>query len=330
MPNAADEGTDARGRARQGAVADESMDARGRTPQGIVAEQWVTVATGLTEARANELALVLTARNVPFQRQAGLRGWELWVPLADAPTAATELTLYRHENAKAIGTRPLEEVGAGRPGVVWYVATLLGVFFALHVDLFQRDWLAAGRLQAGPFWDGEWWRAVTALTVHRDLDHLGGNLAFGAFFGYFVGKYFGNGFGWLAVLLASTGANALNAWVESPAHRSIGASTAVFAALGMLATYTWRRGYLRDTPWRSRIAPIVASLGLLAFTGTAGENTDLGAHLFGFIAGLGMGLAVARFAAVEWLSDARVQRVCGALTVLLLVLAWAVGLTVAG
>ena len=79
-----------------------------RAPE-MVAEQWVTVATGLTEARANELALVLTARNVPFQRQAGLRGWELWVPLADAPTAATELTLYRHENAKAVGTRPLEE-----------------------------------------------------------------------------------------------------------------------------------------------------------------------------------------------------------------------------
>jgi hypothetical protein len=87
---------------------------------------------------------------------------------------------------------------------------------------------------------------------------------------------------------------------------------------------------LRDTPWRSRIAPIVASLGLLAFTGTGGENTDLGAHLFGFIMGLAMGLVIARFAAVELLSNPRVQRVCGALTVLLLAGAWAWGLTVAG
>ena len=293
-------------------------------------EQWVTIATRLSEARANELALVLTARGIPFQRQAGLTGWELWVPLADAPAAANELTLYRHENAKAVGVRPLEEVGAARAGVVWYVATLLAVFFALHVALFQRDWLGAGRLEAGALWDGEWWRAVTALTVHLDLDHLGGNLAFGAFFGYFVGKYFGNGFGWLAVLLASTGANVLNAWVQGPAHRSIGASTAVFAALGMLATYTWRRGYLRDTPWRSRIAPIVASIGLLAFTGTAGENTDLGAHLFGFIAGLGTGLCVARFASVEWLREPRVQRACGALAASLLVSAWVAGLLAAG
>ena len=294
------------------------------------AEQWVTIATGLTEARANELGLVLTARNVPFHRQAGLHGWELWVPLADAPAAANELTLYRHENLKPVGTRPLEEVGAGRSGVLWYVATLVAVFFALHTDLFDRDWLAAGRLEAGPFWGGEWWRAVTALTVHLELAHLGGNLAFGAFYGYFVGRYLGSGVGWLAVLLAASGANALNAWVESPAHRSIGASTAVFAALGLLATYTWRRGYLRGTPWRARIAPIVASIGLLAFTGTTGENTDLGAHLFGFIAGLATGLGLARFAPVEWLRTARVQRVAGALAALLLVAAWITGLVADG
>jgi membrane associated rhomboid family serine protease len=293
-------------------------------------EQWVTVATGLTEARANELALVLIARNLPFQRQAGPKGWELWVPLPDASAAAHELTLYRHENLKPVGARPLEEVAAGRAGVLWYVATLIVVFFALHTDLFNLDWLAAGRLEAGPFWDGEWWRAVTALTVHVELAHLGGNLAFGAFYGYFVGRYLGVGVGWLAVLLAASGANALNAWVESPAHRSIGASTAVFAALGMLATYTWRRGYLRGTPWRSRIAPIVASIGLLAFTGTAGENTDLGAHLFGFIAGLATGLALARFASVEWLRTPRVQRVAGAFAVLLLVAAWVAGLVVDG
>ncbi len=295
------------------------------------AEQWVTVATRLTEARVNELALVLTARGVPYQRQPGLGGgWELWVPLGMAPVAATELTLYRHENARQIGSRPIEEVGAGRAGVVWYVATLLAVFFALHTDLFNRDWLGAGRLEAGPLLGGEWWRAVTALTLHIELDHLGGNLAFGAFFGYFIGRYLGHGVGWLAVLLAAGGANLLNAWAQGPAHRSIGASTAVFAALGLLAAYTWRRGFLRDTPWRARIAPIVAGLGLLAFTGTAGENTDLGAHLFGFIAGIVLGVAIAQLVPTAWLKNARVQRLCGAAAALVLVAAWAVGLSVAG
>jgi membrane associated rhomboid family serine protease len=311
-------------------AADEGRDARGRATQGPLVEQWVTVATRLTEARVNELALVLTARGVPYQRQLVLSGWELWVPLGHAPAAATELTLYKHENARQIGSRPLDEVGAGRAGVLWYVATLLAVFFALYAGLFDRDWLSAGRLDAGPLLAGEWWRAVTALTLHVELAHLGGNLAFGAFFGYFVGRYLGHGVGWLAVLLAASTANAINAWVQSPVHRSIGASTAVFAALGLLVAYTWRRGFLRDTPWRARIAPIVAGLGLLAFTGTAGENTDLGAHLFGFLAGLGLGGALGHFVPVAWLKSVRVQRVCGALAALLLVAAWGAGLRAAG
>lgn len=297
---------------------------------GRSAEQWVTVATGLSEARVNELALVLTARGVPYERQPALRGWELWVPLADAPAAAAELTLYAHENARQVGQRPLEEVGAGKSGVAWYAATLLVVYFALHNDLFGLDWLRAGRLAAGPLLDGEWWRAVTALTLHVELDHLAGNLAFGAFFGYFVGRYLGHGVGWLAVVVSAATGNLLNALLQSPAHNSIGASTAVFAALGMLVAYTWRRGYLRDTPWRARVAPIVAGLGLLAFTGTAGEHTDLGAHLFGFIGGIAFGTALAQLAPVAWLKRPAVQRLCGAAAALLLGAAWVAGLRADG
>jgi membrane associated rhomboid family serine protease len=294
-----------------------------------VAEQWVTVATGLTDARANELALVLIARNVPFERRLVSSGWEIWVPLAAAPAAAAELTLYRHENAREIGARPLDEIGNGKPGVVAYVATLLTVFLSVDAGLFDLDWLRAGRLEAGAVLAGEWWRVVTALTVHVELDHLLGNLAFGSFFGYAVGRYLGGGVGWLTVIASAAVANGLNAWVEAPTHRSIGASTAVFAALGLLVAYTWRRGFLRHTPWRARIAPIVAGLGLLAFTGTAGENTDLGAHLFGFIVGFGGGLVLAR-ASTAWLQSRAVQRACAVLAAMLVLAVWAVGLAVDG
>ena len=120
------------------------MDPRGSRTPSAAADQWVTVAIGLTDARANELALVLTARNVPFQRQPGPRGWELWVPVADAPAAAAELTLYAHENARQIGVRPLEEVGAGKAGVAWY-GRLASAVTALQP---QRPLDLAGRLQA--------------------------------------------------------------------------------------------------------------------------------------------------------------------------------------
>ncbi|HVY65726.1 MAG TPA: rhomboid family intramembrane serine protease [Gammaproteobacteria bacterium] len=294
------------------------------------AEPWVAVAVGLTEGGANELALVLIARGIAHRRQAGVAGLELWVPAAFAPVAAAELTQYRRENLRRVGERPLRSIGAGWPGVATYVAVLLVVFVATRESLFGLDWLGAGRLEAGAVSAGQWWRTVTALTLHIEFEHLGGNVAFGAFFGWFVGRYLGVGVGWLTVLAAGAGANALGAWLQGPEHRSLGASTAVFAALALLAAYTWRRGFWRDTPWRARIAPIVAGLGLLAFTGTAGENTDLGAHLFGFCAGLGAGFVLAQWLAPARLADRRVQRACAAAALVVVAAAWAWGLVAAG
>lgn len=294
------------------------------------AEPWIAVATAANEQRAAELGLVLVALGIEHQRAPGGAGWEIWVPAANAAQASGELAQYVDENQRPIGQRRVEEVGGGLLGVVTYVSILLLVFVCLHVSLFYLDWYGAGRLEAGAVLRGQWWRAITALTVHIDLDHLGGNLVFGAFFGHFVGRYVGRGVGWLAIVGAGTFANVLNAVVQSPAHRSIGASTAVFAALGLLTAYTWRRGFLRETPWRARIAPIVAGIGLLAFTGTAGENTDLTAHLFGFVMGFGAGLALARWAGIEWLRSRRRQAVCAALTLAVIAAAWAWGLLAAG
>jgi membrane associated rhomboid family serine protease len=293
------------------------------------AEQWVAIAEGLNEARANELALVLTARGIAHLRQAGPAGLELWVSVENAEAAATELGQYRRENARRVGTRPLDLVGFGWPGVAAYLSVLLIVFVAARESLLGLDWYGAGRLQAGAVSAGEIWRTVTALTLHVEFDHLGGNLAFGAFFGWFVGRYLGFGVGWLTVLAAGAGANALGAWLAPPDHRSLGASTAVFAALGMLVAFTWRRGFWRETPWRARVAPIVAGLGLLAFTGTGGENTDLGAHLLGFGAGFGGGLALALWAEPV-LRDRRFQAVCAAAALGAVVGAWAWGLVAAG
>jgi membrane associated rhomboid family serine protease len=290
---------------------------------------WVTVA--ITDERLSaELALVLIARGIEHRRVRTFQGWELLVPAQYGTAATVELAQYRAENSRAIGHRTVEHVGGALPGVACYLAILVVVFACLRKNVFDLDWLVAGRFDAGRVMAGDWWRIVTPLTVHVDLDHLAGNLGFGAFFGYFVGHYLGRGAGWLAILGSAAVANAVAALVEPSFHRSIGASTAVFAAVGILTAYTWRRGFLRDTPWRGRIAPIVAGLGLLAFTGTAGENTDLVAHLFGFVAGFGCGVGLARFARFETLRSRRVQAACSALALGIVVVAWTWGLLAAG
>jgi membrane associated rhomboid family serine protease len=294
------------------------------------AEPWVVVASVASEQRAAELGLVLTARGIEHRRQAVIGAWDVHVPASSAKLAATELRQYLTENQRAIGHRRVEEVADGWAGVLAYASVLLLVFVCVRENALSLDWFGAGRFQAGRVTSGEWWRAVTALTVHIEIDHLLGNLAFGAFFGYFAGRYLGVGVGWLAIIAAAALANGLDALVQPSAHRSIGASTAVFAALGILTAYTWRRGFLRETPWRARIAPIVAGLGLLAFTGTGGENTDLLAHFTGFVVGFGAGLALARWARIDTLRASRVQRISAAAALAAVVLAWVWGLAAAG
>ena len=82
----------------------------------------------------------------------------------------------------------------------------------------------------------------------------------------------------------------MNALLQAAEHRAVGASTAVFAALGLLSAYVWRRGYLRTLSWPRRLAPVVAGIALLAYTGTGDENTDVVAHLTGFACGFALGL----------------------------------------
>ncbi|MBE0616317.1 MAG: rhomboid family intramembrane serine protease [Proteobacteria bacterium] len=61
---------------------------------------------------------------------------------------------------------------------------------------------------------------------------------------------------------------------------SLGASTAVFGALGALVGRSAWGTARRD--WRRWVVPLGAGGGLIALTGVGGERTDYLAHLFGF------------------------------------------------
>ena len=260
-------------------------------------EQWISVFSAKELGQAREIALVLEARDVPGRLERHGPQWMVFVPLRHLDAARWEVSAWKHENARpAGGERPLEALGSGWPGVAAWILALLGVAYFSTRQLLGANWYLLGSADAAAIVDGELWRTLTALTLHADAVHLIGNLVFGSFFGYYAGRYLGDGFGWLLVVLGGMLGNLANAWVQSPLHRSVGASTAVFAALGLLAAYRWRHGFDPNTPWRVRLAPLYAAIALLAFTGTSGETTDLGAHLFGFLAGLLLGLTATGFA----------------------------------
>jgi len=282
------------------------------------------------ERRSREAGFVLTALGIEHEVVWSNGDWQLTVRPVDASRARQELGLYQRESRlPGGGTQPLEERGTGWPGVFAYVGGLLLLTGLSGRGAFGLDWLGAGRLEAGRVMSGEWWRAVTALTLHVDASHLAGNLAFGGFFGLYVGRYLGGGVGWALILAGGVLGNLINAFIQPAGHRAIGASTAVFAALGLLAAYTWRKGFLAYTPWKVRIAPVIAGIALLAFTGSgAGSeegSVDVLAHLTGFMTGFGLGVWMA---VVPPPSGPRAQRVAALIAGGGLALAWVVALGV--
>jgi len=99
----------------------------------------------------------------------------------------------------------------------------------------------------------------------------------------------------------------------------VGASTAVFATLGLLAAYSWRRRRDPGDRWAYRWAPLVAGVILLGFTGAGGERTDVLAHLGGFAMGSLAGLAHAGLRAPR---GRLAQLIAGGLALAVLWLAW--------
>jgi membrane associated rhomboid family serine protease len=286
-------------------------------------DEFVILVTARDPRAAAELALVLEARAIAVQLEQAGRITVLRVPAFQRDAAIDELEQYRSENRGAPPLRQASLTGSGWPGVLVYVAVLVAIVPAVAAYLFDRDWLAAGRVDGAAIAAGEWWRTVTALTLHADAAHLVGNAGFGAFFGYALARSLGGGFAWLLIVCAGALGNLANAYLAGSDHRAIGASTAVFGALGILTAYSWRTGLHALASWRQRIAPVIAGIGLLAFTGTAGENTDIGAHLLGFVAGFAIGAAVAATGAPQ---GRAAQLGCGLAAAAIVVLAWVAAL----
>ncbi len=255
----------------------------------------IPLTSELSPSACADWALVLDSVGIPYEMRTTAAGSSLWVLPADHARAAFELQHYLRENRRPPAA-PV--IWPNHPhalyGVYGYALILIAVTLAAVEHLGGRNWHAAGVLDAGFLERGEAWRALTALTLHADLPHLLSNLAFGALFGYPAARLFGPGIAWLLILLGGGLAYGVDAMLHPPNHHLLGASTAVFTALGLVAAYGWRRHLRNWSPWMRRSAPLIGGIALLAFTGTGGENTDLLAHLAGFVVGTALGALCAR------------------------------------
>lgn len=278
-----------------------------------------------------ESHLVLDAAGISSE----VRHWDGWWLLVvnrdDLEISAAELDDYRRENPVR-STRASEEVpvyGGAAAAVFVYAGIIIFIAIMNAPWAFDLNLLPVGRMQAGSVMAGESWRTVTALTLHLDAGHIIANLVFGAVFGYLAGQVLGGGVAWLVIVTAGALGNFMNALVQAPTHSSIGASTAVFAALGVIVSHALRRwGDDRERPLR-RWSPLIGGVVLLAFTGVGGERTDVAAHVTGFLAGLLLGW-VGCGLPHRWLASREVQKWAGFATIAIVSTAWIIALAVAG
>jgi membrane associated rhomboid family serine protease len=243
----------------------------------------------LSARRLRKWVLVLEARDIPYQVHQSSEGWQILIPFGFQERASQEITLYEKENRNwppVLKPMPLADNTLTTLSILGLLAIFHNLTY-LNLDSWGLpvvDWLERGCADAGKILAGEWWRTVTALTLHTDLLHLFSNIAIGSIFVVMVCKVLGSGLGWSLILLTGVVGNLWNAWLQPPDHLAVGASTALFGAVGLLATFNLVHN--RTMLMKKWPLPLAAALALLAMLGATGDRVDVSAHLWGFASGV--------------------------------------------
>ena len=267
---------------------------------GLVPADLVEVGVYSSERAAFEHGLVVVAVGHPCWLLPTMEGFKLYVEPSAAEHARWHLDCFDRES---LSWPPVLEPPppSARALKLEFVTPLLWAIAVMASFWMQQRlpvrWEKAGLLDTREVFNhGQVWRAATALFLHADIAHLCSNLFPGIFVFATVLPTFGRLRGWLLIALASVSGNLFSALAHYGGdYRSLGASTAVFAGLGLL-TGAAARSALRVGSvhrWRRLFIPIAAGLSLLGFFGSAGVNTDLTAHFGGFLSGLLAGFLAA-------------------------------------
>lgn len=259
------------------------------------APELVPVGEWPTWSEASDHALVVLAMNLECWIFPGQGTYAVFANPSHAPAIRHEYELYAEEQSQRREHVEPPLFPAGLTAMFAWAFTLLAVFLWQGRDFGFTDRFVNSSI--GVMEHGEWWRAFTSLFLHADGGHLLGNVAIGGIFCLMVAKTIGAWRAWPLILISGTIANLLNAWLHYPgAFSSLGASTATFAALGILVGTTvrqaWRhRSYLELRPL---VAPALAGMMMLTWYGTSGENTDVAGHFLGWGCGAVLGGLAAR------------------------------------
>jgi membrane associated rhomboid family serine protease len=247
------------------------------------------VLTNLTADEADAYGLVLSSLQIPYNVSRRGQGWDIHVPNAFYEQALKAIEAYLQENQDVRPTQVAStfEYGTTFSGI-WVSLILLAFHAAIAMHLDSQAVVKTYGSAAHHILDGELYRTVTSLMIHANALHLMGNMFGIGLVGTAVCQIMGPGVGWFMILVTGIGGNFMNALLYQRDHVSVGASTAIFGALGILAGYQFLRMLMRTNRRTKAWLPLGAGVALLAFLGSS-KHSDLTAHLFGFVAGIVLG-----------------------------------------
>lgn len=253
--------------------------------------------------------------------------WEIHVSPLDRTRALAEIHAYEEENLNW----PLQPAAADSFSPFFRAQSLLIMFSILLFYSVTGPWsphslwFTQGAVDSSAILTGkEYFRLVTALTLHADLTHLLGNCFLGGFLLHFHFLLLGNGIGLSVLILSAVLANFINVLAHGPGHHSVGFSTAVFSVIGILSALNYR--HYRFTQPARLVLPFMAGAAMLAMLGSDGERTDLGAHFFGLITGLLTGTLLGFDVIFKLRRNSRLQFVLAIISLLLPLWAWHIAL----
>jgi len=240
--------------------------------------------------QSQEIELLFSARKIPYYRFSFGDSYCLEIPLKYKKFAILEIEKFYRENEDWPQIRPKGSSSFFKASSTHLFILLALVLFhgKVHRSVASKVWFERGIFSAEKILDGEYPRIITSLSLHLDDAHLLSNIFGLALFGSGVNYFLGSGISILAILSAAALGNYGNALFYQVHHQAAGASTAVFAALGLTAALRIK-DYV-NTPYNGKkhFIPLIAALGIFALMGTSLQS-DVMAHFLGFISGILIG-----------------------------------------
>ena len=241
----------------------------------------------LSEDEAGTYSLVLSSTGVSHRSRKGKHGWDIWVKDTDYEKALNTIAKYIDENqSRQTQIEPLYYGEYKRTFTGIWVSMIL-LLFLVVVALGNKSefFIKVYGSSAFHILNGELYRSITSLMLHANTLHILGNMVGISIFGTFVCSIMGLGVGWFMILVTGIAGNLINALLHMGGHISVGASTSIFGAIGILSAYQFVKKFRASGQRVKAFLPLCGGLALLGILGS-GQHSDLMAHLFGFLSGI--------------------------------------------